>query len=1036
MSLQFLPYDLLFNIAQDLDIDDVHNLQATCKSLRLFTLTRPVYRQLAHDLLARSRPLPLHSFQRLSDLSTPALIAAVDRARGLEKAWAIRAPRPARPNPYYGNQWYITISVPSHEEIDWLSPITSSYTLCATKSGRVLCWDVRRDICLAEWDPRSLGGSSGTTTAEDDEEKWELWKCRVEFEERTVYFTMARVLKGYHDDRVMEFMLMRLFFPYELDDYDEINQAQLYVQSPILSHLDHYASAVEPESQQREGDSPIPVTPRAPSPAQDPPPSIPIHDQPPTPTPSPPTSQSPSPQDSSLLHSGSFGPSSATSSAQCSPMAINAILPPDSAECSDLPQLNGIPSTHANTVGIRGDGGAGDPYQGPVFCHPSLRAMFIRSAPATPSWERYIPLPMHFDLPPPPPPVPNIPIPESARPVFDTLTGFHTTGVIMNVFLLDPPRRLLSAFVWIASSNTIGLYVLLDWAKDDYVFVDTGVGCLISSNWSCILHEDQIVIHSEEADAAYQHFYPLEVLRTYGRPRCTTSLPTQAQTPPQAEEGAPQESEGEDEPESLKSLWNKLPTICARLTPTRSISKKFVFPVVSGSSGVVVGPPPAGDEDEDDEEDDEEDEEEDETGAAEEDQGQIKDGTEPVSEEEPTGATEVSSTVPHPEGEQSLSHEEAVDEEEPPDDEEDKLEDAHEGGEDGPLITRKKRERRARFEDEEAENDSSADAPSSSQGGEDVDEVRVDDELNAGTSSPSQSGTNLEPAPQDDEDASSSQYITPTTLGPQQPTEDVVGPTTPESFTNPYPFPPWYPESAHFVRQWWPTLPGVPRLSCTVVLLAAHDPETHRTRFVLAQHYFKVPIAPEGLPVVGGASTSSSTQANDDDMLHLWYVSTPFEVVCVLEEGDDDEDTGDRPRPLVAVDFGHAVWVEYAAPVIPPDLDVHARSESNSPDTLEADNVQPNAEPDTQLHAHFAHFEDDQPHPHPHPRRRVPKCLRFVTFPPVYGRRGRTEEAVVRTLEIPEELDLDVVETINIDQSQGAVILSVKDGKIFILRYE
>ncbi|KAG1737850.1 uncharacterized protein EDB91DRAFT_1054871 [Suillus paluster] len=646
MSLQFLPYDLLFNIAQDLDIDDVHNLQATCKSLRLFTLTRPVYRQLAHDLLARSRPLPLHAFQRLSDLSTPALIAAVDRARGLEKAWAIRAPRPARPNPYYGNQWYITISVPSHEEIDWLSPITSSYTLCATKSGRVLCWDVRRDICLAEWDPRSLAGSSegADDEDEDDEEKWELWKCRVEFEERTVYFTMARVLKGYHDDRVMEFMLMRLFFPQELDDYDEINQAQLY----------------------------------------------------------------------------------------------------------------------------------------------------------------------------------------SARPVFGTLTSFHTTGVIMNVFLLDPPRRLLSAFVWIASSNTIGLYVLLDWAKEDYVFVDTGVGCLISSNWSCILHEDQIVIHSEEADAAYQHFYPLEVLRTYGRPRCA-------------------------------NLWNKLPTICARLTPTRSISKKFVFPVVPGSSGAV----------------------------------------------------------------------------------------------------------------------------------------------NAGTSSSSEPSTNPEPAPQNDEDASSSQSTTPTTPGPQQSTEGAVAPTTSESFTNPYPFPPWYPESAHFVRQWWPTLPGVPRLSCTVVLLAAHDPETHRTRFVLAQHYFKVPIAPETLPIVGKASTSSSscsTQANDDDMLHLWYVSTPFEVVCVLEEGDDDEDTGDRPRPLVAVDFGHAVWVECAAPVVPPDLD------------------------------------DD--HSHPHPRRRVPKCLRFVTFPPVYGRRGRTEEAVVRTLEIPEELDLDVVETINIDQSQGAVILSVSDGKIFILRYE
>lgn len=1032
MSLQFLPYDLLFNIARDLDIDDVHNLQATCKSLRLFTLTRPVYRQLAHDLLARSRPLPLHSFQRLSDLSTPALIAAVDRARGFEKAWAIRAPRPARPNPYYGNQWYITISVPSHEEIDWLSPITSSYTLCATKSGRVLCWDVRRDICLAEWDPRSLTCSGGgeEDEDEDDEDKWELWKCRVEFEERTVYFTMARVLKGlHHDDRVMEFMLMRLFFPHELDDYDEINQAQLYVQSPILSHLDHYASATEPQPRQREGDSPIQLTPRVLSPTQDRPPSIPICDQPPTPTPSPPTSQTPSPQDSSLLHSGSFGPSSATSSAQCSPMAINAMLPPDSAECVDPPQLTGIPSNQANTVGIRGDGGAGDPYQGPVFCHPSLRAMFIRSAPATPSWERYIPLPMNFDQPPPPPPVSTIPIPESARPVFDTLTSFHTTGVIMNVFLLDPPRRLLSAFVWIASSNTIGLYVLLDWAKDDYVFVDTGVGCLISSNWSCILHEDQIVIHSEEADAAYQHFYPLEVLRTYGRPRCTASPATRAETPLQAEDGAQQDNNGEDIADSLESLRNKLPKICARLTPSRSITKNFVFPSVPGTLGAVVGMPPVSDEDEEDTED------EDEAEPVAEDQGQTENNTAPVSEEEQTGATEVSvsSTVPSAEDEQSVGHEDPVDEEGPPNDEE--FEDTHEGEEEIPSTPKRKCERRTRFEDEEAENDSRADGPSDSQGGED--EAGVENELNAGSSSSTQASPNPESAPQDDEDASSSQSTTAVTSGPQQPTQDAVDLATPEPFTNPYPFPPWYPESAHFVRQWWPTLPGVPRLSCTVVLLAAHDPETHSTRFVLAQHYFKVPIVPEGLPAVGESSTSDSsrsTQANDDDMLHLWYVSTPFEVVCVLEEGDDDEDTGDRPRPLVAVDFGHAVWVEYGTSVVPPNLNVRARTGSNSPGVYDADIVQPNAESDTQVHAHFAHFEDD--HPHPHPRRRVPKCLRFVTFPPVHGRRGRTEDAVVRTLEIPEELDLDVVETINIDQSQGAVILSVRDGKIFILRYE
>ncbi len=33
----------------------------------------------------------------------------------------------------------------------------------------------------------------------------------------------------------------------------------------------------------------------------------------------------------------------------------------------------------------------------------------------------------------------------------------------------------------------------------------------------------------------------------------------------------------------------------------------------------------------------------------------------------------------------------------------------------------------------------------------------------------------------------------------------------------------------------------------------------------------------------------------------------------VLDDTEDDDPDGmtDRPRPLVAVDFGHAVWVEY-----------------------------------------------------------------------------------------------------------------------------
>ncbi|KAF9236021.1 hypothetical protein BU15DRAFT_50681 [Melanogaster broomeanus] len=668
MSLHVLPYDLLFNIAQYLSIDDMHSLQATCRSLRSFILTRPLYRALAHGLLARSRPLPLPAFQRLADLSTQNLIKAVDRAYRFEKAWRVRAPRPARSTFSLlasgstasdgQRQWYTKISAPPNEEIDWLSPITSSYTLCATKSGRVVCWDVARDVCLAEWDPRT-------------EKKWELWKCRVEFDERAVYFTMARVLEGsYDDNRVMEFVLIKLAY--------------------------------------------------------------------------------------------------------------------------------------------------GNRMSKPIFC---------------------------------------------------PLTSFHTTGVVMNVFLLDPPRRLLSAFVWVATSNTIGLYVLLDWEKDEYVFVDTGVGCIISSNWSCILHEDQIVIHSEEADAAYQHFYPLSILRNFSKPRQPSLI-------------VPRTSDNDREPTSHdqphKLCRDDLPMISTRLPPMRSISKKFVFPRATSSSVPDVVPSGTG-----------------------------------LEAEAPEGAAHA---------------------------------DTHES-----------------LPDVESQHWEPGEGPS--------------------------------------------------TMPPQTPAP------------NPYPFPPWYPESAHFVRQWWPTLAGVPRLSCTVVLLATHDPDTHRTRFVLAHHYFRVPIV-QDQPTSSEPSSSSpnvhSNEDEDDEMLHLWYVSTPFEVVCVLDSAGDtnDEDqTGDRPRPLVAVDFGHAVWVEYAA-------------EPGGVYGVDAGDV---------LNAHDGDGTIFDPRRH-----RVPKRLRFVTFPPVFtavdhergkARRAR-EEAVVRTLEIPDELDLDGVETINIDQSQGAVILSVKEGSIFILRYE
>jgi hypothetical protein len=183
----------------------------------------------------------------------------------------------------------------------------------------------------------------------------------------------------------------------------------------------------------------------------------------------------------------------------------------------------------------------------------------------------------------------------------------------------------------------------------------------------------------------------------------------------------------------------------------------------------------------------------------------------------------------------------------------------------------------------------------------------------------------------------------------------------------------------------------------------------------------------------------------DDALMHLWYVSKPFEVVRVFDAPgiDDEDEVSERPRPLVAVDFGHAVWIEYIEvtvgndePQQEPDqnpeveLDLELGLEQSG-----AENGVENGE-DSKMESEV---EGEEP----------PKRLRFVTFPPFsedyeveverpLGRNGSTccYEGEVRTLEIPAELDLGTVETINIDQSQGAIILSDKGGRIFILCYE
>lgn len=451
---------------------------------------------------------------------------------------------------------------------------------------------------------------------------------------------------------------------------------------------------------------------------------------------------------------------------------------------------------------------------------------------------------------------PPAPIP----PVFSRVTAFMTMGVVMNVFLLDPPARLLSAFVWVERSNTIGLYALLDWAKQEYVFIDTGIECvsvlqsfrdnyshiifnviqLLSSNWSCILHESQIVIHSEETNAAYQHFYPIDLLKEHVK--CLTPN-------------------------------DPVPAISSRVFPARMLSKNFIFP--------QVHIPPESD-----------------TGA---------NAGSPEPPASPSTSASTHTILPLPsDTTQALA---------PPD-------------------------------------------------------------------------FNFDIHTQPDIDSSS------------QPDDDGDGghPNDGDNPNgNPFPFPPWYPESAHFVRQWWPTLSGVPRLSCTVVLLAEHDPDTHKTSFVLAQHYFRVPLTDPNWKGKGKCLSPDAAAAEDaeDSLMKLWYVSKPFEVVCVLDGSDDEEALmGERPRPLIAVDFGHAVWIEYE------DTDTEERMERL-----------------------LSGMER--------------KHLRFVTFPAVDETTVASEsEGVVRTLEVPDELDMDSVETINIDQSQGAVIMSVKEGKIFILSYE
>ncbi|EIN06615.1 hypothetical protein PUNSTDRAFT_121768 [Punctularia strigosozonata HHB-11173 SS5] len=210
-NLAYLPYELLLHVVQHLDsVKDVNALQQTCQSLYSFAITRPVYRHLAHALLSRCRPLPVDGFTSIINFTREELRAAVNRAALIEHGWTFAAPRPSRLHPFVGppeKSWYKVLEAPEAHGIDWLSPITPRYNMYATPHGNVYCWDVEHDRCVAQWQP---------------EVKWSLWKCRVEFDMRSVFFVMARVVRGDGDEPgLMEFMTMSLVFPAPPDSSSE-----------------------------------------------------------------------------------------------------------------------------------------------------------------------------------------------------------------------------------------------------------------------------------------------------------------------------------------------------------------------------------------------------------------------------------------------------------------------------------------------------------------------------------------------------------------------------------------------------------------------------------------------------------------------------------------------------------------------------------------------------------------------------------------------------------------------------------------------
>ena len=140
-----------------------------CAALHEFVLTRSIWRNYAVTMLDQCQPLRMEGFQRIIDLDTARLKEAVIAGTRLRDRWSTHCPQLKQPP--------TMVETVTEEDIIWQSPISSKHVLCCTKTGKVLCWEVHTGKRLTELDAG---------------EDWEIWKCRIEFDERVVFFAMAR----------------------------------------------------------------------------------------------------------------------------------------------------------------------------------------------------------------------------------------------------------------------------------------------------------------------------------------------------------------------------------------------------------------------------------------------------------------------------------------------------------------------------------------------------------------------------------------------------------------------------------------------------------------------------------------------------------------------------------------------------------------------------------------------------------------------------------------------------------------------------